>query len=263
MQFIWLLVYYLDDLMLEYFENSISKLEMDCIKNIKSKLTKIDDIEPLIEASKEIEQFLKESKNFENIINGKKLKIFDSLNKEKYLEKIKKEKKLFDSKIEFFGKFNLEHYSKKLQKEQINIEEQMNISQNDIMESNNIKLDDLIFKLIKQIENKKEDEIEKIWCKILINYLENIKNQKIPDEYCNICHNQFISFQKKINQENNLQHNYLDIFTFEKNEFLKTELIIKYSIIKEFIDKLQLNENNDILYFLMKLFQIDGMNQIS
>ena len=29
MQFIWLLVFYLDDLMLEYFENSISKLEME------------------------------------------------------------------------------------------------------------------------------------------------------------------------------------------------------------------------------------------
>ena len=58
MKFIWLLVYYLEEKMLEYFENSISIFEMDWVKNIKSKLTQIDNIEPIIEASKEIEQFL-------------------------------------------------------------------------------------------------------------------------------------------------------------------------------------------------------------
>ncbi len=73
--------------------------------------------------------------------------------------------------------------------------------------------------------------------------------------------NSFI--KKKIIEEIFEQQDYLDIFRYPKNDFLKSELIIKYSIIKEFIDKLQQNENNDMLYYLMKLFQIDEMKQIS
>ena len=81
MQFIWLLLYFFEDSMLEFFENSISKLEMDWTKNIKIKLNKIDNIEILIKSSKEIQLVLKECKEFENI-KWKKLETIDSLSKD-------------------------------------------------------------------------------------------------------------------------------------------------------------------------------------
>ena len=80
MQFIWLLLYFFEDLMLEFFENSISKL-LICTKNIKIKLNKIDNIEILIKSSKEIQLVLKECKEFENI-KWKKLETIDSLSKD-------------------------------------------------------------------------------------------------------------------------------------------------------------------------------------
>ena len=170
MKFIWLLVYYLDENMLEYFENSITKLEMDWVKIIKSKLTKIDDIETIIEASKEIEQFLKECKEFENIINGKNIEKFDSLSKEQYLEEIKKEDNLFELKKEYFKQLNLENYSKYLQEQKINFEKKINIFQNDIKSSHNIKIKKIIKLLNKEIEKKTKKNIEIVIYNILINY---------------------------------------------------------------------------------------------
>ena len=198
MKFIWLLVYYLDDLMLDFFENSISKLEMDWVKNIKSKLIEIEDIETIIEASKEIEQFLKECKEFENIINGKNIETVDSLSKEQFLEEIKKEQQLFEIKKEYFEKLNLGNYYKQLQEKQINLVGQMNNFQNDIRSSQNIKLDELILILNKEIENKIENNIEVIIYKILINYLEDNKISKsfVKEDYYKLCHEQLNSLKK-------------------------------------------------------------------
>ncbi len=158
-----------------------------------------------------------------------------------------------------------------MQEQKIQFEEKMNIFQNDIKSSPNIKLDELIIILNKEKENKLENNIEVIIYKILINYLKDKKSstnfhkeeEVEHEEYYKFCHEQLTSFKKKIIQENFEQQDYLEIFRFQKNNFLKTELIIKYSIIKELINKLQQNENNDMLYYLMKLYQIDGMKQIS
>ena len=165
----------------------------------------------------------------------------------------------------------MKNYSKILHEQKIQFEEKMNIFQNDIKSSPNIKLDELIIILNKEIENKLENNIEVIIDKILINYLEDNKRltnfhkeKDVEHEvYYKLCHEQLTSFKKKIIQENLGKQDYLDIFKIERNGFLKTELIIKYSLIKELINKLQQNENNDMLYYLMKLFQIDGMKQIS
>ena len=92
-----------------------------------------------------------------------------------------------------------------MQEQKIQFEEKMNIFQNDIKSSPNIKLDELIIILNKEIENKLENNIEVIIYKILINYLEDNKRltnfhkeKDVEHEvYYKLCHEQLTSFKKK------------------------------------------------------------------